>query len=67
MASGGEPTVEGMNIDGMRDYLVRTENVLAHRYGDIDHEVVYDVLRNDLRWFERFQQELAQWFQQLEP
>jgi len=42
-------------------------NVLAHRYGDIDHEVVYDVLRNGLRWFERFQQELAQWFQQFEP
>lgn len=41
-------------------------NILAHRYGDIDHEVVYDVLHNDLHWFERFQQELAQWFQQFE-
>lgn len=41
-------------------------NILAHRYGDIDHEVVYDVLHNDLRWFERFQQELARWFQQFE-
>lgn len=38
-------------------------NILAHRYGDIDHKIVYTVL-NDLRWFERFQQELAQWFQQ---
>jgi uncharacterized protein YutE (UPF0331/DUF86 family) len=42
-------------------------NILAHRYGDIDHEVVYDVLHNDLHWFERYQQELAQWIQESEP
>ena len=41
-------------------------NILAHRYGDIDHEVVFDVLHNDLRWFEQFQQELARWFQQFQ-
>jgi uncharacterized protein YutE (UPF0331/DUF86 family) len=41
-------------------------NILAHRYGDVDHDVVYDVLHDDLEWFTRFQQELAQWFQQLE-
>ncbi|WP_458209169.1 type VII toxin-antitoxin system HepT family RNase toxin [Haladaptatus sp. NG-SE-30] len=39
-------------------------NILAHRYGDVDQEVVFDVLQDDLQWFERFQQELAQWFQQ---
>ncbi|WP_415379942.1 type VII toxin-antitoxin system HepT family RNase toxin [Halosimplex sp. TS25] len=39
-------------------------NVLAHRYGDVDHDVVYDVLHTDLHWFERFQREVAQWFQQ---
>lgn len=38
-------------------------NVLAHRYGEIDHEVVYEVLHDDLRWFERFQQEVAEWLQ----
>lgn len=38
-------------------------NVLAHRYGSIDHEVVYDVLEEDLVWFERFQQEVARWLQ----
>lgn len=38
-------------------------NILAHRYGDVNHEVVYEVLHTDLRWFERFQQEVAQWFQ----
>jgi uncharacterized protein YutE (UPF0331/DUF86 family) len=42
-------------------------NILAHRYGDIDHEVVYNVLHNDLHWFERYQQELAQWIQESEP
>jgi uncharacterized protein YutE (UPF0331/DUF86 family) len=36
-------------------------NVLAHRYGEVDHDVVYDVLHEDLHWFERFQQEVAQW------
>ena len=39
-------------------------NILAHRYGDIDHGVVYHVLHNDLRWFETFQREVAQWYQQ---
>jgi uncharacterized protein YutE (UPF0331/DUF86 family) len=41
-------------------------NILAHRYGDIDHEVVYDVLHDDLRWFEQFQQEIARWLQQFQ-
>jgi uncharacterized protein YutE (UPF0331/DUF86 family) len=39
-------------------------NVLAHRYGDVDHEIVYETLHDDLHWFKRFQQEVAQWFQQ---
>jgi len=39
-------------------------NLLTHRYGEIDHEVVYEILQNDLRWFERFQQEIARWYQQ---
>lgn len=38
-------------------------NILAHRYGDVNHDVVYDVLHNDLHWFDKFQQEVAQWFQ----
>ncbi|MBP1923724.1 uncharacterized protein YutE (UPF0331/DUF86 family) [Halorubrum alkaliphilum] len=36
-------------------------NVLAHRYGEVDHDVVYEVLHEDLHWFKRFQQEVAQW------
>ena len=39
-------------------------NLLTHRHGEIDHEVVYEILQNDLRWFERFQQEVARWYQQ---
>ena len=35
-------------------------NVLAHRYGDVDHDIVYDVLHGNLAWFERFQTEVAQ-------
>lgn len=37
-------------------------NILAHRYGDVDHDVVYDVLHSDIHWFEQFQQAVAQWF-----
>lgn len=36
-------------------------NVLAHRYGDINHDVVYEVLQTDLLWFERFQRDVARW------
>jgi uncharacterized protein YutE (UPF0331/DUF86 family) len=42
-------------------------NVLAHRYGDIDQDVVSDVLHEDLRWFEQFQQELAGWSREFQP
>ena len=38
-------------------------NLLAHRYGEIDHDVVYDVLHEDLEWFDRYQQEIATWLQ----
>lgn len=37
-------------------------NHLAHRYGDVDHDIVYDVLHEELEWIERFQQEIAVWF-----
>ncbi|SDR38123.1 Uncharacterized conserved protein YutE, UPF0331/DUF86 family [Natronobacterium texcoconense] len=37
-------------------------NHLAYRYGDVDHDIVYDVLQEDLEWIDRFQQEIAMWF-----
>jgi uncharacterized protein YutE (UPF0331/DUF86 family) len=36
-------------------------NILIHRYGVVDHDVVYDVLSEDIHWFEQVQQEVAQW------
>ena len=36
-------------------------NVLAHRYRSIDHDVVYDLLHEDVAWLERFQREVARW------
>jgi len=39
-------------------------NVLAHRYGNVDHDAVYQTLHDDLVWFDQFQQEVARWFQQ---
>lgn len=38
-------------------------NILAHRYGDVNHDLVKTVLHEDLHWFENFQQEIAQWLQ----
>ena len=57
----------GVITDATRERMAEAvgfRNVLAHRYGDVDHDVVYDVLHDDLVWFERFQTEVAQWFQQ---
>lgn len=42
---------------------VGLRNLLAHRYGEIDHELVYEVVQEDLHWFERFQREVADWYQ----
>lgn len=39
-------------------------NFLAHRYGEVDHDIVYDVLHDDLHWFERFQREVAVWLRE---
>jgi uncharacterized protein YutE (UPF0331/DUF86 family) len=57
----------GVITDATRERMAEAvgfRNFLAHRYGDVDHDVVYDVLQDDLAWFERFQTEVAQWFQQ---
>ncbi|QSW98219.1 type VII toxin-antitoxin system HepT family RNase toxin [Haloterrigena alkaliphila] len=39
-------------------------NHLAHRYGDIDHDLVYEVLQDDLEWIDRFQREIATWIRE---
>ena len=62
----GEADIISNETQAKLEEAVGFRNILAHRYGDVDHDVVYDVLHDDLKWFTRFQQELAQWFQQLE-
>lgn len=59
----GEVDVISTETQERLEEAVGFRNVLAHRYGNIDHDTVYEVLHEDLHWFERFQQEVAQWFQ----
>jgi len=33
--------------------------VLAHCYGDVNHDIVYEVLHEVLQWFDRLQQQVA--------
>ncbi|MDS0297531.1 DUF86 domain-containing protein [Halogeometricum sp. S1BR25-6] len=66
MQALGNADILSPETQGRMEEAIGFRNILAHRYGDIDHDVVYDVLHNDLHWFEQFQQELAQWFQQLD-
>ena len=63
MESLGEAGIISAETQEKMEEAVGFRNILAHRYGDIDHEIVYDVLHEDLIWFEQFQQEIAQWFQ----
>jgi uncharacterized protein YutE (UPF0331/DUF86 family) len=60
----GNAAIMSQETQTKLEEAVGFRNVLAHRYGDIDHDVVYDVLHDDLVWFERFQQEVASWFRQ---
>lgn len=60
----GEADILSSETQAKLEEAVGFRNILAHRYGDINHDVVYDVLHDDLLWFERFQQELAKWFRQ---
>lgn len=60
----GNAEIIARETQAKMEEAVGFRNILAHRYGDVNHDVVYDVLHNDLHWFDRFQQEVAQWFQQ---
>ncbi|UPV75231.1 DUF86 domain-containing protein [Halorussus limi] len=59
----GEADIISNETQAKLEEAVGFRNILAHRYGDVNHDVVYDVLHDDLEWFNRFQQELARWFQ----
>lgn len=64
-ALGNADVISNRTREKMEE-AVGFRNILAHRYGDVDHVVVYDVLHDDLRWYERFQTEVARWFKQYE-
>lgn len=38
-------------------------NVLAHEYGDVDYEIVFDILQSELDVYDQFSQQIARWFQ----
>ncbi|RLM83559.1 DUF86 domain-containing protein [Halobellus sp. Atlit-38R] len=60
----GNGGILSSDVQEQMEEAVGFRNILAHRYGDVNHDVVYTVLHNDLHWFDQFQQEIAQWFQQ---
>lgn len=62
----GEADILSSETQAKLEEAVGLRNILAHRYDDINHEIVYEVLHDDVHWFKRFQQELARWFQQTE-
>ncbi|RDZ51314.1 DUF86 domain-containing protein [Haloferax sp. Atlit-4N] len=60
----GNAEILSRDVQDQIEEAVGFRNILAHRYGDVNHDVVYSVLHNDLHWFDQFQQEIAQWLQQ---
>lgn len=60
----GNAGILSHDVQGQMEEAVGFRNILAHRYGDVNHGVVYAVLHDDLHWFDQFQQEVAQWLQQ---
>lgn len=63
----GEAGIISTETREKMEEAVGFRNILAHRYGEVDHEIVYDVLHDDLRWFEQYQREVARWFQRHRP
>lgn len=64
MEALGNADILSAETQSRMEEAVGFRNVLAHQYGEIDQQVVYEVLHEDLCWFERFQEEVAQWFQE---
>jgi uncharacterized protein YutE (UPF0331/DUF86 family) len=59
----GNANIISQDVQEQMEQAVGFRNILAHRYGDVNHDVVYAVLHDDLHWFDKFQQEIAQWVQ----
>jgi uncharacterized protein YutE (UPF0331/DUF86 family) len=63
----GELDIIASETQDAIEEAVGFRNVLAHRYGEIDHDVVYEILHEEIHWFEQFQQEVAQWLRERDP
>lgn len=61
MEALGDADVISTETQAKMEEAVGFRNVLAHRYGEVDHDIVYDVLHEDLEWFDRYQREVATW------
>lgn len=61
MEALGDAGVISSETQAKMEEAVGFRNVLAHRYGEVDHDIVYDVLHEDLQWFDRYQREVATW------
>lgn len=57
----GEAGVISSDTQAKMEEAVWFRNVLAHRYGEVDHGIDYDVPHEDLEWFERDKREVATW------
>lgn len=64
MRALGEAGILDEKTQSKMEEAVGFRNTLAHRYGTIDHDIVYEVLQSDVQWFEAFQTEVAGWLQQ---
>ncbi|WP_435195808.1 type VII toxin-antitoxin system HepT family RNase toxin [Natronomonas sp. EA1] len=64
LESLGNAGIISREVQEQLEEAVGFRNILAHRYGNVNHGIVHGVLHEDLHWFEQFQQEIAQWFQQ---
>jgi uncharacterized protein YutE (UPF0331/DUF86 family) len=55
---------EGVIDEATADTLVAAvgfRNVLAHEYGRIDYEEVYETLQTELGVYDRYSRQIAQW------
>lgn len=55
---------QGVIDEGTTETLVAAigfRNVLAHEYGTVDYDQVYDFLQDGLEVYDRFSQQVAQW------
>lgn len=58
-----EDVIEQDTMETLVD-AVGFRNILAHQYGTIDYEVVFELLRDGLEVFDEFGREVARWYRE---